>query len=129
MPDRLARSRLVARALYSPLAPSPARCDAGLPRPPGGSRSGGNQDQIGTRGPPRLDCGLQAASELGVGQHLEPAVKMFHERGQGLDPVSGVQVVDVADPFVGRGMDVSADHPDAPAIPGQRLKAGSRSFR
>lgn len=50
-----------------------------------------------------------AAAPFFVGDDFEGAVEVFDDGGHGFDPVAGVEVVDVADFFIGRGVDVTAD--------------------
>ena len=75
-----------------------------LERPPAASGCGrGNRDE----------------NSLKVDE-FEAAVVVLDDRGERLDPVAGVEIMDVADHLVGRRVDVAADDAAAAAVARER---------
>lgn len=66
--------------------------------------------------------GFEALAEVFIADDLEAPVIVFDECRHGFDPVAGVQVVDIADHFVFRSVDMATDDTGALALTGEVLQ-------
>lgn len=60
--------------------------------------------------------------ELAVGDDFESSIVVLDQGGEGLDPIATVEVVHVAELFVGRGVNVPANDAAVVVLAGQVLK-------